>query len=72
MSGIDDEGTIFNVVMNDEEQYSIWPSDRELPPGWTAVGKQGVKADCLAYIDEVWTDMRPKSLREQMQAAGLG
>jgi MbtH protein len=66
MTGFDDEGAVFNVVTNAEEQYSIWPADRELPPGWTAVGKQGVKADCLAYIEEVWTDMRPRSLRNAM------
>jgi MbtH protein len=72
MPGIDDETTVFSVVVNDEEQYSIWPADRDLPPGWTAAGKQGLKPECLAYIDEVWTDMRPKSLRDQMQAAGLG
>lgn len=72
MPGIDDETTVFSVVVNHEDQYSIWPADRELPPGWTAVDKQGLKPECLAYIDEVWTDMRPKSLRVQMQAAGLG
>jgi MbtH protein len=53
----------YRVVVNHEEQYSIWPSDRELPPGWSEVGKRGPKADCLEYIAEVWTDMRPKSLR---------
>jgi MbtH protein len=54
----------YTVVVNREEQYSIWAADRELPLGWRAVGKVGSKADCLAYIAEVWTDMRPKSLRD--------
>ncbi len=56
------------VVVNHEEQYSIWPDYRELPLGWTAVGKAQSKADCLAYIEEVWTDMRPLSLRKAMDA----
>ena len=64
-----EDTTVYNVVMNHEEQYSIWPESRELPKGWTAVGKSGQKADCLAYIKEVWTDMRPLSLRKQMEAA---
>jgi MbtH protein len=63
--------TVYDVVVNHEEQYSIWPAHKELPPGWSRAGKQGAKAECLAYIEEVWTDMRPRSLREQMAAAGL-
>jgi uncharacterized protein YbdZ (MbtH family) len=55
--------------MNHEEQYSIWPSDRDNPLGWQEVGKIGLKAECLAYIQEVWTDMRPLSLRRQMAEA---
>jgi MbtH protein len=58
--------TTYKVVINDEEQYSIWPADRENAPGWRDAGKQGTKAECLAYIEEVWTDMRPLSLRKQM------
>ena len=54
------------VVVNHEEQYSIWPADRDLPLGWREAGKQGTKAECLAYIDEVWTDMRPLSLRRKL------
>jgi MbtH protein len=54
------------VVINDEEQYSIWRSDRAVPAGWRAVSKQGPKAECLQYIEEVWTDMRPLSLRKRM------
>ena len=57
----------YKVVVNHEEQYSIWPADRETPLGWTEVGKEGPKAECLAYIKEVWTDMRPLSLRKKME-----
>lgn len=56
----------YKVVINHEEQYSIWPSDRACPAGWREAGRQGLKADCLAYIKEVWTDMRPLSLRKKM------
>jgi MbtH protein len=62
-----EDNTIYAVVMNHEEQYSIWPAHRELPLGWTAVGKTGPKAECLEYIKEVWTDMRPLSLRKKME-----
>ena len=65
-----EDTTIYNVVVNHEEQYSIWPADQEIPKGWKDVGKQGPKADCLAYIEEVWTDMRPLSLRKHMEDAG--
>ncbi|MBD2611066.1 MbtH family NRPS accessory protein [Nostoc punctiforme FACHB-252] len=61
------DNTVYKVVVNYEEQYSIWPADRELPPGWKDAGKTGSKEECLAYIDEVWTDMRPLSLRKQME-----
>ena len=56
----------YMVVVNHEEQYSLWPADRELPLGWKAEGKRGNKADCLAHIETVWTDMRPLSLRRAM------
>ena len=59
----------YKVVVNHEEQYSIWPIDRENPLGWRDGGKSGPKADCLAYIEEVWTDMRPLSLRKAMEEA---
>jgi MbtH protein len=59
-----EDQTNYRVVVNHEEQYSIWPVDRELPLGWNEVGKQGSKDECLAYIAEVWTDMRPLSLRQ--------
>ncbi len=67
--GIDDEEdlTTYKVVINHEEQYSIWPIDRENPLGWEDRGPSGPKADCLAYINEVWTDMRPLSLRKHME-----
>jgi MbtH protein len=61
-----DLGRTYTVVVNDEEQYSIWWVDREIPPGWFDVGKSGSKEECLAYIDEMWTDMRPLSLRKKM------
>ncbi len=57
---------LFDVVVNHEEQYSIWPADKEMPLGWTKAGKQGSKEACLEYVNTVWTDMRPLSLRKQM------
>ena len=63
-----EDTTIYKVVVNHEEQYSIWPNDRENPLGWNDAAKSGTKAECLAYIKEVWTDMRPLSLRKQMEA----
>ncbi len=62
-----DDETIYKAVVNHEEQYSIWPADRENPLGWTDAGKTGTKQECLAYIEEVWTDMRPLSLRREME-----
>ncbi len=53
----------YTVVINDEEQYSIWPADREIPGGWSEVGVSGSKSDCLAHIAQVWTDLRPLSVR---------
>ena len=61
----------YQVVVNHEEQYSIWPADRENALGWTNAGKSGSKEECLAYIKEVWTDMRPLSLRKKMDEAAL-
>jgi len=55
---------LYKVVWNSEEQYSIWPSQRENPLGWEDAGKEGSKEDCLGYIKEVWKDMRPLSLRQ--------
>ena len=64
-----EDNTIYKVVINHEGQYSIWPDYKDLPLGWQSPGKTGTKADCLAYIKEVWTDMRPLSLREKMDEA---
>jgi MbtH protein len=63
-----EDQTVYKVVVNHEEQYSIWPVGRENPLGWRDAGKSGLKQECLDYIKEVWTDMRPRSLREKMDA----
>jgi MbtH protein len=68
----DSDGTTYQVVINDEEQYSVWPAERALPAGWRAAGTTGTRDTCLAWIDDNWTDMRPRSLREAMAAAGDG
>jgi MbtH protein len=60
------------VVVNDEEQYSVWPERRSLPAGWRSAEVTGSKSDCLGHIEKVWTDMRPRSLRERMTAARGG
>lgn len=65
-----EDTTIYKVVVNHEEQYSIWPADRENALGWNDAGKSGTRAECLAYIEEVWTDMRPLRLRKNMEEAG--
>jgi MbtH protein len=62
-----EDSTTYKVVLNHEEQYSIWPADRENAPGWRDAGHVGTKAECLAYIEKVWTDMRPLSLRRRME-----
>jgi len=62
-----EDNTIYKVVVNHEEQYSIWPVERENPLGWRDAGKSGSNTECLAYIQEVWTDMRPLSIRQQME-----
>lgn len=64
-----EDTTIYKVVVNHEEQYSIWPADRENAPGWNDAGKSGDKAACLSWISEVWTDMRPLSLRKRMEGS---
>ncbi len=61
---IDNPETEFLVVINDQEQYSIWPAYRPVPPGWYTVGVNGDKAHCLEHINNVWTDQRPKRLRD--------
>jgi MbtH protein len=65
-----EDTTIYKVVKNEEEQYNIWPADRVNKPGWTDAGKTGTKEECVAWINEVWTDMRPQSLRRSMEAGG--
>jgi MbtH protein len=65
----DEDSSTYRVVVNHEEQYSIWPADRENPLGWRDAGRSGTKAERLAYIDEVWMDMRPLSLRRRMEEA---
>ena len=60
--------TMYRVVLNHEEQYSIWPVNREIPSGWNDEGKSGTKQECLEHIENVWTDMRPLSLRKKMEA----
>ena len=67
-----DDHITYKVVLNHEEQYSIWPADRENAPGWRDAGQAGTKAECLAYIEKVWTDMRPLSLRRHMEQAERG
>ncbi len=64
----DDDTRIYRIVVNHEEQYSIWLAEKEIPLGWKAVGTQGSKKACLEYIAEVWTDMRPLSVRQKMKA----
>jgi MbtH protein len=64
-----DDEREYEVVRNHEDQYSIWPIGLTVPAGWETVGRSGPKPECLAYIKEVWTDMRPRSLREAMDRA---
>jgi MbtH protein len=65
-----DDQDRYQVLRNDEEQYSLWPLGLDVPAGWHPVGKEGTREECSAYVDEVWTDMRPKSLRDRMDAQG--
>jgi MbtH protein len=66
-SFFDDEDGDYLVLINDEGQYSLWRPFKEVPAGWKAVGPGGARAECLAYIEEHWTDMRPNSLIAQME-----
>jgi MbtH protein len=68
----DQDDRTYKVVLNHEEQYSIWPAERDNAPGWRDAGQTGTKAECLAYIERVWTDMRPLSLRRRMDQAESG
>jgi MbtH protein len=62
----EDDARLYKVVLNHEEQYSIWPIDRENPPGWRDEGVQGTREHCLDHIAKIWTDIRPLSLRRKM------
>ncbi|MBW4717943.1 MbtH family protein [Saccharothrix obliqua] len=64
------ESTQFLVVLNDEEQHSVWFADRDLPAGWRAEGTSGTRQECLDHIERVWTDLRPRSVREHLAAHG--
>jgi MbtH protein len=63
----EDEDAVYHVLINDEGQYSLWPSFKTVPPGWTIVHQSDSRAACLAYINQHWTDMRPRSLIERMK-----
>ena len=67
----DDEGADFVVLLNDEEQHSLWPSFADIPAGWRRVYGEADRAACLEYIDEHWTDIRPRSLRDRLAARGV-
>ena len=67
MSDYNDEDRLYKVVLNHEEQYSLWPLEKANAPGWVDEGTVGNKAKCLAHIENVWTDMRPLSLRKHME-----
>ncbi len=69
MNEDNDEARMFIVLINQEEQYSLWPSGRPIPAGWHRVGSEGSRAACLAYIEKVWVDMRPLTLRRKMNEA---
>lgn len=66
----DHDGRDYCVVVNEEEQYSIWLAGTDPPPGWRSVGVSGSKPECLAHVEEVWTDMRPLSLRKALEEQG--
>lgn len=68
----DADPTLYHAVVNDEEQYSLWPADRPLPAGWRVAGKTGSKAEVLAFIEQVWTDLRPLSVRRDLDGRGDG
>jgi MbtH protein len=70
MNTDDNDTAAYKVVLNEQQQYSIWPAGRENASGWRDAGMEGTRQECLAYIKEVWTDMRPSSLREKMGKQG--
>ncbi|PYP93112.1 MAG: MbtH family protein [Candidatus Angelobacter sp. Gp1-AA117] len=65
----EDENAEYLVLVNDEEQYSLWPAFRDIPAGWRATGPRGKHRECLDWIERNWTDMRPKSLKDAMEKA---
>jgi MbtH protein len=65
-SDLEEDTRTYIVLVNQEEQYSLWLADKTIPPGWTAVGPQGSQQECSEYVDRVWTDLRPLSLRKKM------
>jgi MbtH protein len=69
MSETSEDRNVYQVVLNHEGQYSLWPVHREAPAGWKEAGKSGTREECLAYINEVWTDMRPESLRKRLESS---
>jgi len=66
LHGLTIDGDLFKVLKNDEDQYSLWPSEKPAPEGWEEVGVTGSNSECSTWVDENWKDMRPKSLREKM------
>ena len=68
LSVFENEACQFDVVVNDEGQYSIWPIDWQMPLGWSSVGMNGLRADCLKFIDAAWIEMRPKTLQKLILA----
>ena len=68
MADEQDDDRTYIVLINEEEQYSLWLKDKKIPAGWKSVGKEGTKAECVSYVDSVWTDMRPLSLRKKMDS----
>ncbi len=66
---MDDERFEYTVLVNHEEQYSLWPTFKDIPNGWRQVGSVGTKAECLAWVEEVWTDITPLSVRKQLEEA---
>ncbi|MEV7244746.1 MULTISPECIES: MbtH family protein [unclassified Streptomyces] len=68
----DDESGRFFVLVNDEEQYSLWPAFAEIPEGWRVVFGEEGRAECLDFVEKNWTDMRPRSLRVAMEADSGG
>jgi MbtH protein len=64
----DRDDALYKVLVNEQEQYSLWPEYKAVPAGWRETGTRGDKPHCLAYVEQVWTDMRPLSLRQQMDS----